>query len=151
MTVDGTSHGALRPILPCTLLCEYESCRVRYYLGRCLAQHDCSQRISCPTHLTAQEVSCTPRYSGAIPVKWYLLQHTLAKGLYYYYKYFQALQNRGTHASTRLWHSRVVKNTNLTIGGSLAGTTPVLPSEVLFSCAGSFGTREDLAAHWFDS
>ena len=47
----------------------------------------------------------------------------------------------------RLWHSRVVSNTNLTVGGSLAGTTPVLPFEVLFTCAGPQGTREDLVAH----
>ena len=97
--------------------------------------------MSCPTHLIAQEVSCAPRYSGAIPVKWYFLQHALAEGSFYY-KYFQALPNRGTHDSTRLWHSRVVSNTNLTIGGSLAGTTPVLPFEVLFICAGSLGARK---------
>ena len=83
--------------------------------------------ISCQAHLAAQEESSAPRYPGVIRKQWYLLQHALAKGLPHYYKYFQTSRNRGTHTKTQLWHSRVERNTNLTIGGSLAGTTPVLP------------------------
>ena len=35
-------------------------------------------------------------------------------------------QKTGTHNSSQLWHSRVVKSSNLTFGGYLAGTTLVL-------------------------
>ena len=44
----------------------------------------------------------------------------------YYYKIPNTLINQGTHNSPQLWHSRVVRSSNLNFGGYLAGTTPVL-------------------------
>ena len=44
----------------------------------------------------------------------------------YYYKNPNTLTNQGTHNFTPLQHSRVVRSSNLTFGGYLAGTTPVL-------------------------
>ena len=44
----------------------------------------------------------------------------------YYYKSPKTLTNHGTHNSTQFWHSRVVRSSNLTFEGYLAGITPVL-------------------------
>ena len=45
---------------------------------------------------------------------------------FYYYKSPNILTNQGTHNSPHLWHSRVVRSSNLTFGGYSAGTTLVL-------------------------
>ena len=44
----------------------------------------------------------------------------------YYYKSSKTLTNQGTHNSSQFWHSRVVRSSNLTFKGYLAGTTPML-------------------------
>ena len=44
----------------------------------------------------------------------------------YYYKSPNTLTNQGTYNWPQLWHFRVVKSSNLTFRGYLAGTTPVL-------------------------
>ena len=44
----------------------------------------------------------------------------------YYYKSPNILINQGTHNSHQLWHSRVMRSSNLTFGGYLTGTTSVL-------------------------
>ena len=44
----------------------------------------------------------------------------------YYYKSPETLTNQGTHNLPQLWPSRVVKSSNLTVEGYLAGTTQML-------------------------
>ena len=44
----------------------------------------------------------------------------------YYYKSPNILINQGTHNSHQLWHSRVMRSSNLTFEGYLTGTTSVL-------------------------
>ena len=44
----------------------------------------------------------------------------------HYYKSPKTLTNPGIHNSPQLWHSRVVRSSNLTFEGYLASTTPVL-------------------------
>ena len=44
----------------------------------------------------------------------------------YYYKSPNTLTNQGTHNFPKFWHSRIVKSSNLTFGGYLAGTIPML-------------------------
>ena len=44
----------------------------------------------------------------------------------YYYKSPKIFTNQGTHNLPQLWHSRVVKSSNLTFEKYLAGTTPML-------------------------
>ena len=40
----------------------------------------------------------------------------------YYYKNPNTLTNQGTHNLPQLWHSKMVKSSNLTFRGYLAGT-----------------------------
>ena len=55
----------------------------------------------------------------------------------YYYKSPNTLTNQRTHNLPQFWHSRMVKSSNLTFGGYLADTTPVLFVRFLFLyCAG---------------
>ena len=44
----------------------------------------------------------------------------------YYYKSPNTLTNQGTHNFPQLWHSKVVKISNLTFEGNLVDTTLVL-------------------------
>ena len=50
-----------------------------------------------------------------------------------------------------LWHSRVVRNSNLTFGGYLAGTTPVLSvrSSLFVFVQVLFRVREDRVTYWW--
>ena len=43
-----------------------------------------------------------------------------------YYKNLKTLTNQVTHNLPQVWHSRVVKSSNLTFRGYLAGTIPIL-------------------------
>ena len=62
----------------------------------------------------------------------------------YYYKSPKTLTNQGTHNSAQLWHSRVIKSSNLTFGGYLDSTTPMLSiRSFLFFMQVLFRARED--------
>ena len=55
----------------------------------------------------------------------------------HYYKNPKTLRKQGMHNSAQLWHSRVVRSSNLTFGGFLAGTTPVLSVRSSLLCCAS--------------
>ena len=59
----------------------------------------------------------------------------------YYYINPKTLTNQSTHNLPQFWHPRVVKSSNLTFGGYLAGTTPVLSvrSSLFVLCMYCFG------------
>ena len=59
-------------------------------------------------------------------------------------------QKTGTHNSLQLWHSKVVRSFNLTFGGYLAGTTPMLSiRSSLFIVQVLFRACKDYVAHWW--
>ena len=64
---------------------------------------------------------------------------------FYYYKIPNTLINQGTHNSPQLWHSRVVRSSDLTFREYLAGTTPVLSvrSSLFVFVQVLFRVRED--------
>ena len=55
----------------------------------------------------------------------------------HYYKNPETLRKQGMHNSAQLWHSRVVRSSNLTFGEFVAGTTSVLSvRSSLLCCVG---------------
>ena len=58
-------------------------------------------------------------------------------------------QKTGTHNSSKLWHSKVVRSSNLTFGGYLADTTPVISVRSSLSIVQVlFRACKDFVAHW---
>jgi len=102
-----------------------------------LGLHSCMYKeTSCAPCLTINRKTPTRKGFRKIcelkrisPIRKYLLNQgtDVNPTLLYYYKSPKSLTNQGTHNSSQLYHSKVVKRfSDLNFGRSLADTTPVL-------------------------